>query len=121
MTTEQADIYFSKHLASAKWNGLTTEQKESALAMAESDILARLTAESIDETRINQLNAVYEQALFLAVNFDKLQRYDDAEAESIDGVGSKTYRKKKPLFSERAQQFLDLDRGNMGSVRIGRG
>lgn len=119
ITTTAAGTYLAKHLKYAKWNELSSDQKTAALEMAVNDICCQLGIAAIDETSTNQLNAVYEQAVYLAENFDKINQPQDIKSESISGAGSREYRNSASAIAPRARMFLDRERG--GAFRIGRG
>jgi len=122
ITIEQANTYFATHLQSSKWSALTTARKTAAITMAEQDILALLSHDEIDGTNSNIRAAVCEQALFLALNIDDIEKFRNISAESIDGFGSATYaaRTRFDGMSRRAMQFIAQEIGG-GTVRLSRG
>jgi hypothetical protein len=119
ISTTGAGTYLAKHLKTAVWTALSSDQKTAVLAMATDDICCQLNIIAIDETRDNQLNAVYEQAVYLAENFDKINQAQEIQAESIDGAGSRTYKKSADAIAPRARMFINREIG--GVFRIGRG
>jgi hypothetical protein len=101
-TVEGANTYFTKHLESAKWAVLTPEQKEAAIAMAQSDIdslplkkqlINNAVADVMPEDTKNAM--IYEQALFLTVITSDRQNLQaqGVTSDSVSGVASETYRK----------------------------
>ena len=119
ISTTSAGTYLAKHLKTAVWSALSSDQKTAALEMAVNDICCQLGITVIDETRTNQLNAVYEQAVYLAENFDKINQPQAIGSETISGAGSRSYKGNAQTIAPRARMFLDRERG--GAFRIGRG
>ncbi len=113
-----SDPDFTKHLKYAVWTALASDRKAAALEMAVNDICCQLGIDAIDETRTNQLNAVYEQAVYLAENFDKINQPQAVAAESIADAGSRSYKGSARTIAPRAKMFLNRE---TGGIRIGRG
>lgn len=121
ISLEDATTYFQNHLDGAKWQELGQETRHAALQMAARDVAAKLGRESIDSTRIFQLYAACEQAVFLAL--DESGRHDLLlESEQIDGLGSRKYVQSagnEAGWSPRALRFIECELNLF--PRIGRG
>ncbi len=112
-TLAEADTYFENHLLNINWSGLPESDRTGALAMAEQDIAFELGINEINTENDNQLFAVYEQAVFLAVNRKELVRLDNIESEDIEGLGDRTYRNsygRNPI-APRAMMFVKRIQG----------
>ncbi|MCP3967477.1 MAG: hypothetical protein GY750_07090 [Lentisphaerae bacterium] len=108
--TSSADEYLQRHLKHGVWSSLDTDTKVSSLKMAEDDICLFLGRDSVDETRIFQVCAVYEQAVFLAENYDSLASGRVVQSEKIDGVGSATYKNDHEIaYGPRTLAFLNRE------------
>jgi hypothetical protein len=120
ITTNMADEYFQRHLKAPAWSILSVDKKDAALKMATDDVCLHLDITEVDETNIFQMCAVYEQAVFLAENYDRLAAGNEIESEDIDGIGSRKYRSaKSPNMSQRAMAFLLRVTGSIGSISRG--
>ncbi len=72
------------------------------------DIKNFLALECIDETSVFAYCAVLEQAVYLAEYFDVLNSPRELKAESVDGVGKKSYAaRNRSLIAPRAALYLD--------------
>ena len=100
-----ADRYFAGHPQARRWREeLDDEARKGALRVAEYDILCTVGTNALpanDEVR----HAWFEQALYLLTH---PEAPDDGAvlAESVDGVGSRTYSGKKRFLAPRAEQLL---------------
>lgn len=100
---DDADTFFAVHLEHSFWNALESPRKIACISMAETDVMARLDLDSTNPDNPHILGAVCEQAVFIAANYDKLRRSGEIVSESIDGLGSRTYRlSSSENFSRRA-------------------
>ena len=107
-TIEEADDYFELHLKYDFWKSLDQQTKNAALQCAENDIKNFLALECIDETSVFAYCAVLEQAVYLAEYFDVLNSPRELKAESVDGVGKKSYAaRNRSLIAPRAALSLD--------------
>ena len=101
----------SKHLAGGLYFTADDSRKQSAIAMAERDILSQ-TGRNVDQSDPVFIDAVAEQTIFLLLNLDKLHSpLKDVASERIEGAGSVTYRdggKPPRLMSVRAMQLCAL-------------
>ena len=100
-----ADRYFADHPQARRWREeLSGDIRAGALRIAESDITGTLGTAVLPEDAPVR-HAWFEQALFLLCHPDDP---DDGRvlAESIDGVGSRTYAGKKRFLAPRAEQLL---------------
>lgn len=92
-----------------------------ALNMAEQDVAAYLDQYEVDASEQFQYAAVFEQAIFLVENYDRLASGQLIVAEKVDGVGSRSYQHiaSRPLhiaprallLLERVNDFCRLSRG----------
>ena len=100
-----ADAYFAGHPQARRWREeLDDEARTGALRVAELDILCTVGTAVLpanDEVR----HAWFEQALYLLTH---PEAPDDGGvlAESIEGVGSRTYSGRKRFLAPRAEQML---------------
>ncbi|MBN2642845.1 MAG: hypothetical protein JXR78_14425 [Victivallales bacterium] len=107
INTGYADEYMARHLDAALWNAMTPDKKNACLSMAEYDVCAKLGIDTIDEESVNMLNAVYEQALYLGINYERIKQPVQVSSESLDGVGNRSYKIASGMeFSPRAQMFI---------------
>ena len=110
--------YLGLHLQADFWDALAESKKSAALKMATDDVCSYLGISEIDSTRIFQLCAVSEQAVFLAEHYDNLNSARQIKSEKIDGVGSREYRHGSiPNFSPRALAFLERESGVLNISR----
>ncbi|QSH40113.1 hypothetical protein P0136_01375 [Lentisphaerota bacterium ZTH] len=114
-----ANEYLQRHLKHAAWSAFDDSAKAGALKMAENDVSLFLGIESVDESRIFQLCAVFEQAVFLLENYDSFAAGIIVESEKVDGVGSISYKTgNETVYGPRTLAFLNREcSGN----RLGRG
>ncbi|MBR7139112.1 MAG: hypothetical protein IKD44_06165 [Lentisphaeria bacterium] len=100
---------FTRHIAGDLYNAATETRKQSAVAMAERDILSQ-TGPDTDKEDPVYIDAVAEQTIFLLLNIDKLYSpLDDVVSESVEGAGSVTYdRAPARIMSARAVQLCCL-------------
>ncbi len=102
-----ADTYFETHLENDSWTSIDSDKRQACLNMAEADICAKLAVDEIDSESETMLNAVYEQAVYLGVNYDKIKNFAFVTSESLDGVGSRSYSSTSGMsFSKRALMLL---------------
>jgi hypothetical protein len=129
VTVEQAEEYFEEHLEAAAWAALDEVAQQALLNMAEPEILVHLRGQdAIDATDTRQVAAVCEQALFLWQNRRALDSASMAvasgiQAESVDGLGSRSFRTgvgpgSLPALARNAQTQIRL---LMGPPRFVRG
>ena len=100
-----ADRYFADHPQARRWREeLSGDIRAGALRIAESDIAGTLGTAALPEDDAVR-HAWFEQALFLLC---RPEGPDDGRvlAESIDGVGSRTYSGQKRFLAPRAEQLL---------------
>jgi len=102
-----ADTYFETHLENGFWSSMDSDKRQACLNMAEIDVCAKLAVNEIDSESKFMLNAVYEQAVYLGENYEKVKSFAFVKSESLDGVGSRSYSSSSGIsFSKRAQMFL---------------
>ena len=117
-----ATAYFSKRYGAAQWSAVSAEDKAALLATAEADISAELDGAELDYTMPAAVGAVCEQALFLLTDPNALKEMSRITAESVEGIGSRSYRAGNgSLLSTRAERYVNQLRGVGGTVRIARG
>ena len=100
----------SRHLAGGLYEAASANQKNAAVAMAESDVISH-TGRNVDPNDPLYIEAVAEQALFLLLNVDKLHApLNEVASQSVEGAGSVTYNTRLParLMSERAKELCAL-------------
>ena len=125
----KADEYFALHLRRSEWEAKSEDERAAALNMAEQDVSLELGGSELDYGNPLAVAAVCEQALFLLENSASgaAQVVNGAlvSAESVDGIGSRTYRSglTEPDFAigNRARRFIEQLRGGPGTVKINRG
>ena len=125
----KADEYFALHLRRSEWEAKSEDERAAALNMAEQDVSLELGGSELDYGNPLAVAAVCEQALFLLENSASgaAQVVNGAlvSAESVDGVGSRTYRSGLTeadfAIGNRARRFIEQLRGGPGTVRISRG
>ncbi len=101
---DAAERYFAGHptATQANWRDLSAERQAALLRLGALDAAAFLGREP-DRKNPHQAAAIYEQALWLILRPD-----DRIAAESIDGVGSRSYRAAPAeLLAERARALLE--------------
>ena len=100
-----ADAYFAGHPQARRWREeLDDEARTGALRVAELDILCTVGTAVLpvnDEVR----HAWFEQALYLLTH-PEIPDDGGVLAESVEGVGSRTYSGKKRFLAPRAEQLL---------------
>ena len=114
-----ADRYFADHPQARRWREeLSGNARAGALRIAEADILSVLGSEALP-AHAPVRHAWFEQALYL---LSRPEGPDDGRviAESIDGVGARTYSGKPHLLAPRAEQLLAPYLGSM-TVTLRRG
>lgn len=127
--TSRADEYFALHLRRSEWEAKSEDERAAALNMAEQDVSLELGGSELDYGNPLAVAAVCEQALFLLENSASgaAQVVNKAlvSAESVDGIGSRTYRtgltEADFAIGNRARRFIEQLRGGPGTVRISRG
>lgn len=125
----KADEYFALHLRRSEWEAKSEDERAAALNMAEQDVSLELGGSELDYGNPLAVAAVCEQALFLLENSASgaAQVVNGAlvSAESVDGIGSRTYRtgltEADFAIGNRARRFIEQLRGGPGTVRISRG
>ena len=125
----KADEYFALHLRRSEWEAKSEDERAAALNMAEQDVSLELGGSELDYGNPLAVAAVCEQALFLLENSASgaAQVVNGAlvSAESVDGIGSRTYRSGLTeadfAIGNRARRFIEQLRGGPGTVRISRG
>ncbi|WP_337746941.1 hypothetical protein [Victivallis vadensis] len=125
----KADEYFALHLRRSEWEAKSEDERTAALNMAEQDVSLELGGSELDYGNPLAVAAVCEQALFLLENSASgaAQVVNGAlvSAESVDGIGSRTYRSGLTeadfAIGNRARRFIEQLRGGPGTVRISRG
>lgn len=128
VTEEQAEDYFEEHLDAAIWAALDADVPQALLNMAEPEILVYLRGQTaIDATDANQVAAVCEQAIFLwrnrgALDATAMALASGIQAESVDGLGSRSFRPGSgpgslPALARNAQTYLRLVIGPPRFVR----
>ncbi len=118
ITVENADIYFTAHLAYELWSQLDQTAKNNAITMAQYDIAAALSG-LVDANNEYHTVAVYEQALWLAQHFSELNRCQRVVSENIDGMGGVTYSMQDNALAPRVKLLLKLE--TAAPFRLGRG
>ena len=125
----KADEYFALHLRRSEWEAKSEDERTAALNMAEQDVSLERGGSELDYGNPLAVAAVCEQALFLLENSASgaAQVVNGAlvSAESVDGIGSRTYRSGLTeadfAIGNRARRFIEQLRGGPGTVRISRG
>ena len=125
----KADEYFALLLRRSEWEAKSEDERAAALNMAEQDVSLELGGSELDYGNPLAVAAVCEQALFLLENSASgaAQVVNGAlvSAESVDGIGSRTYRtgltEADFAIGNRARRFIEQLRGGPGTVRISRG
>ncbi|MCQ2377600.1 MAG: hypothetical protein MJ016_00105 [Victivallaceae bacterium] len=86
--------YFNTHLLCEELNGFSTAEKQAALNAADLDVAAELGRPVTDEDDALLRAALAEQTIHLLLHRDALSGVPDRRivSESIDGVGSCTYK-----------------------------
>lgn len=120
---ETAAAYFRNRYGAAEWDAATEDDRRKLLATAEADISAELGGCELDYALPAAVGAVCEQALFLLTDPNALRDASRIAAESVEGIGSRTYRTGNgSLLSVRAERFVNQLRGAApGTVRVARG
>lgn len=129
LDTSRADEYFALHLRRSEWEAKSEDERAAALNMAEQDVSLELGGSELDYGNPLAVAAVCEQALFLLENSASgaAQVVNGAlvSAESVDGIGSRTYRtgltEADFAIGNRARRFIEQLRGGPGTVKINRG
>ena len=118
-----AAAYFHDRYGAAEWDAATDDEKRRLLATAEMDISAELNGAELDYSIPATVGAVCEQSLFLLTDPNALRDTSRIAAESVEGIGSRTYRTGNgSLLSVRAERFVNALRGAAGGVvRVARG
>ncbi|MGN1364925.1 MAG: hypothetical protein ACI406_06150 [Victivallis vadensis] len=125
----KADEYFALHLRRSEWEAKSEDERAAALNMAEQDVSLELGGSELDYGNPLAVAAVCEQALFLLENSASgaAQVVNGAlvSAESVDGIGSRTYRtgltEADFAIGNRARRLIEQLRGGPGTVKINRG
>lgn len=121
-----ADGYFAEHLDSEFWQELSGKSRKAALSMAANDVLAELSAMTMDRVAIGSFTfkAICEQAVFLARNYESMTENKVVTSESLEGLSTGyTLISEKVGLSVRAVNFIKRAKAltNGGSMRIVRG
>ncbi len=99
--------YFAIHLECNFWDGLDLATRQACLKMAAADIAGRLGRSEPDPDSIPQMNAVCEQAVFLARYNTRINQPFDVESEELNSVGRRSFRTHAvPEISRRALMFI---------------
>lgn len=112
LSDNSAEVYFSNHLLAEKIATFSTAERQSAIKTANIDICSVLGRMVEDDDPAELISALCEQAIYLLLNRDALYEMHDREiaSETIDGIGSRTYRKTSTGFggnlSRRAKELL---------------
>ena len=116
------EFFRTRYGAAAQWNAATAEDKTALLVTAEADVVAELGAE-LDYSMPAAVGAVCEQALHILTDPDALRDVSRITAESVEGVGSRSYRSGGMCaLCARAERYVNQLRGACaGTVRISRG
>ena len=118
MDINAVNEYLALHLQADFWSALTENKKAAAFKMAVDDVCGYLGIAEVDSSRIFQLCAVSEQAVFLAEHYDDLTAVRQVKSEKIDGVGTREYQHNSiPGFSPRALAFLEREAGVLNISR----
>ena len=120
---QTAAAFYAKRYGAAAWNATTDDEKRALLDTAEADISAELGGAELDYSESAAVGAVCEQALFLLTDPTALRDNSRIAAESVEGIGSRTYRTGNgSLLSARAERYVNQLRGAaVGVVRLTRG
>lgn len=120
---QTATAFYAKRYGAAAWSSATEEEKRALLDTAEADISAELGGAELDYSEPAAVGAVCEQALFLLTDPTALRDNSRIAAESVEGIGSRTYRTGNgSLLSTRAERYVNqLRGGGVGTVRLTRG
>ena len=120
---QTAAEYFRNRYGAAEWDAATEDEKRRLIATAEADISAELNGAELDYSIPAAVGAVCEQALFLLTDPNALRDTSRIAAESVEGIGSRTYRTGNgSLLSARAERYVNQLRGAaVGMVRLTRG
>lgn len=118
-----ADAYFLNHPQGGKWRETAgSAARRGALELAATDLAGYLAVAAIDLSIAGCRQAVFEQALHL-LDSPPADARGELAAETIDGVGSRSYRTDPGgdrRYSPRARMLLEpLLRPGRG--RFGRG
>lgn len=123
---EMVDQYFSVHLDRVYWQGLDKATRAGAVQMAVNDIAVAIPGISLEALGAiaPAVNAIAEQAVYLARNYARQTFGRVVTGEGVDGISnSYALLGDNPGISFRAEPFIKeakrLVRGN--SVRIARG
>ena len=117
-SVEKAAIFFATHLQGNLWEQQSEHDRSSSLEMATNDIALYLHMESskmLEQFALDHLfveSAVYEQAIYLLSRRDQLLQKEMIASESIDGIGSRSYRESGDTSTEsniapRALHYLN--------------
>lgn len=103
-----AETYFTAHLDKAYWlTELDADTRTAALTMAENDITSLITQKGGDATSDAAKNAICEQAVFLARNYENM---NEGKVTTSEGVGDLsqgyTLIGNSPGISPRAETFI---------------
>lgn len=105
-----ATIYetlINAHLLKNRYTGASVEERSAALRMAELDICCELGVKTLPDGELCR-NAVVEQMFYLLVNRSRIGADLSVEAESVDGLGSVSYRGNgEALIAPRARRLLE--------------
>ncbi len=104
--------YFDRHLLASTLNAFSAAEKSAACFTADLDVAAVFGRSVNDDDGALLCAAVAEQAIHLLLHRDALspaETQKDLISESIDGVGSRTYRvgrREMEMLCERARSLL---------------
>ncbi len=102
--------YSQTHVSSEIWSNLDEKVKLAVVAGAKLDIAGMLENSSDIELDNNLIRyAIYEQAIFLAEKYKlDVKKGPQIISESIDGVGSVSYKhSEETYYSNRAQKLIE--------------
>lgn len=121
--SDEADAYFMNHPQGGRWRETAgAAARRGALALAATDLAGYLAVAGIDLSIAGCRQAIFEQALHL-LHSPPADGRGELAAETIDGVGSRSYRTDSGddrRYSPRARMLLEpLLRPARG--RFGRG
>ena len=124
ITIHQIDEYFSARIGGAKWSAYSEAQRLAAAVSAADDVENELNGLEIDDSNPLHLGAVSEQALHLLESSENASTAAASlAAETIDGIGSRSYREPSGnvLLGDRCKAFIERIMRESGGRRILRG
>ena len=112
LSDSSTEAYFSHHLLAEKLATFSAAERQNAVKIANLDICSVLGRMVADDDPEELISALCEQAIYLLLNRDALYEAANRElaSESIDGLGSRSYRKTAQTqtgnLSRRAKELL---------------